>query len=229
MVHGDGKFWGKVDISNSGVSDDKNWGKHNTKIHRHTKNHNIHYTSRHTHSHGRKPTLLTIIQLLPGTTVINHIVLLINYFLSPGPYTHSQQEFGISLSSHWNQQELCWFFSPNFLIRKVFLPKWMILEYIPHSLSKSATCKYRREDRMRIRSHRCTVFCSFGTVENLWWASGGVLGTQQGQSTHTQDERQHLCLEDGTSKSFWVGKCRILFLEGMLLLQERQLYKVNGC
>ena len=229
MVHGDGKFGGTVNTSSSDVSDDKNWGKHNTKIHRHTKNHTIHYTLRHTHSHGRKPTLLTIIQLLPGTTVINHIVLLINYFLSPGPYTHSQQEFGISLSSHWNQQELCWFFSPNFLIRKVFLPKWMILEYIPHSLSKSATCKYRREDRMRIRSHRCTVFCSFGTVENLWWASGGVLGTQQGQSTHTQDERQHLCLEDGTSKSFWVGKCRILFLEGMLLLQERQLYKVNGC
>ena len=59
----------------------------------------IHYTQRHTQSHGHKPTLLTIIQLLPGTTVISHIALLINYFLSPWPDTHSQQEFGISLPS----------------------------------------------------------------------------------------------------------------------------------
>ena len=56
-------------------------------------------TQIHTQSHGHKPTLLTIIQLLPGTTVISHIALLINYFLSPWPYTHSQQEFGIRLPS----------------------------------------------------------------------------------------------------------------------------------
>lgn len=42
----------------------------------HTKNHTIHYTQRHTQSHGQKPTLLTVIELLPGTTVIVHIGLL---------------------------------------------------------------------------------------------------------------------------------------------------------
>ena len=38
----------------------------------------------------------------------------------------------------------------------------MILEYIPLSHAERATCKYRREDTMRIRSQRCTVFGSFG-------------------------------------------------------------------
>ena len=49
--------------------------------------------------------------------------------------------------------------------------------------------------------------------------SGGV---QQHQNTHTQDERQDLCLEDGTSKIVWVGNCRILFLEE-IWLQEREI------
>lgn len=49
--------------------------------------------------------------------------------------------------------------------------------------------------------------------------SGGV---QQYQNTHTQDERQDLCLEDGTSKIVWVGNCRILFLEE-IWLQEREI------
>ena len=61
-------------------------GKNTTqKIHTHKKNHTIHYTWGHTQSHGHKPTLLTIIQLLPGTTVISHIILLESYFLSLGP------------------------------------------------------------------------------------------------------------------------------------------------
>ena len=55
------------------------------KIHRHMENHTIHYTQRHTQSHGHKPTLLTIIQVPPGTTVISHIARLIHYFLSLGP------------------------------------------------------------------------------------------------------------------------------------------------
>ena len=38
-------------------------------------------------------------------------------------------------------------------------------------------------------------------VENLM-SSGGVQGTQQDQRTHTQDERQDLCLEDGTPSQF---------------------------
>ena len=40
------------------------------KIHRHMENHTIHYTQRHTQSQGHKPTLLTILQLLPGTIVL---------------------------------------------------------------------------------------------------------------------------------------------------------------
>ena len=51
--------------------------------------------------------------------------------------------------------------------------------------------------------------------------SGRVQGTQQDQSTHTQDERQDLCLEDGTPKSICIGNYRILFLEEKLL-QERE-------
>ena len=47
-------------------------------------------------------------------------------------------------------------------------------------------------------------------------------GVQQYQNTHTQDERQDLCLEDGTSKIVWVGNCRILFLEE-IWLQEREI------
>ena len=47
-------------------------------------------------------------------------------------------------------------------------------------------------------------------VENLM-SSGGVQGTQQDQRTHTQDERQDLCLEGGTPKSIWVANCKILF------------------
>ena len=65
---------------------------------------------------------------------------------------------------HWNQTE-----SPNFLIYKLFLLKWMILEYIPLSHSESTTCKYRREDTMRIKSHRCTVFGSLG--DSSWWGT----------------------------------------------------------
>ena len=41
------------------------------------------------------------------------------------------------------------------------------------------------------------------------------------------DDRQDLCLEDGTSKSICVGNCRILFL-GEMLLQERELCTLQG-
>ena len=41
-------------------------------------------------------------------------------------------------------------------------------------------------------------------IENLMRSIGGVQGIQQDQSTQTQDERQDLCLEDGTSKSIWL-------------------------
>ena len=78
----------------------------------------------------------------------------------------------------------------------------MILEYIPLSHPERATCKYRREDTMRVRSHRCTVFGSFGDSIKLDEEQFGVQGTQQDQSTHTQDERQDLCLEDGTPNPF---------------------------
>ena len=70
-----------------------------TQKYSHThKNHTIHYTYRHTHSHGHKRTLLTTVQLLPGTAVISHITVFINYY-DQGPYTHSQQEFEINLPS----------------------------------------------------------------------------------------------------------------------------------
>ena len=52
--------------------------------------------------------------------------------------------------------------------------------------------------------------------------NGGVQGTQQDKSTHTQDERQDLFPEDGVSKSIYVGNYIILFLEEKLL-QERKL------
>lgn len=63
----------------------------------------------------------------------------------------------------------------------------------------------------------------------IWWQflmrnSGGV---QQYQNTHTRDERQGLCLEDGASKILWVGNCRILFLEE-ILLQEREICTRQG-
>ena len=54
--------------------------------------------------------------------------------------------------------------------------------------------------------------------------SGGV---QQYQNTHTQDKRQDICLEDETSKIVWVGNCRILFLEE-ILLQEREICTRQG-
>ena len=52
----------------------------------------------------------------------------------------------------------------------------MILEHTPISYSERATYKYRREDAMRIRSHRCTIFGSFGDSrepnEEQWWSPG---------------------------------------------------------
>ena len=65
----------------------------------------------------------------------------------------------------------------------------MILEYIPLSHPERATCKYRREDAMRVRSHRCTVFGSFGDSRKPDEEQCGVQGTQQDQSTGAQDVR----------------------------------------
>ena len=59
----------------------------NTKQ-KHPQTHEESHYSLHTETHPvpwNKPTLLTITQLLPGTTVISHIALLINYLLSRGP------------------------------------------------------------------------------------------------------------------------------------------------
>ena len=49
---------------------------------------------------------------------------------------------------------------------------------------------------MRIKSHGGIVFGSFGDSRKPDEEECGVQGTQQDQSTHTQDERQDLCLED---------------------------------
>ena len=58
-------------------------------------------------------------------------------------------------------------------------------------------------------------------------SSGGVQGTQQDQHTHTQDERQDLCLEGGTPKSIGVANCKILFPEKRLL-QETECCTLQG-
>ena len=166
MVHGDGKFFGgkltPVTVMFKVTNIEENTRQ---KIHRHMENHTIHYTQRHTQSHGHKPTLLTIVQLPPGTTVISHIAVLIHYFLSLGPLYSLPAGIWNQFGLYTKTGEK----SPNFLIYKVFLPKWMILQYIPLSHSERATCKYRREDTMRIRSHRCTLFGSFS--DSSWWGT----------------------------------------------------------
>ena len=93
----------------------------------------------------------------------------------------------------------------------------MTLEYLPLSHSGRATGKYRREHTVRRRHKDAQYLVHLVTVENLMRSSGGVQGTQQDQSTHTQDARQDLCLEDETSKSTWVGNYRIPFLEENIL------------
>ena len=97
---------------------------------------------------------------------------LVNYFLSTGPL----YSFPAGI---WNQFGLYTKTSekaPTFSSTKFFLPKVMILEYIPLSHPGRATCKYRREDSMRVRSHRCTVFGSLGDSrkpdEEQWWSPG---------------------------------------------------------
>ena len=75
----------------------------------------------------------------------------------------------------------------------------------------------REEQTLRIDHIDSQSLVLLVTVKNLMWNSGKVQGTQQDQSTHTQDERQDLCLEDGTSRSTWVGNYRIPFLEGNIL------------
>ena len=97
---------------------------------------------------------------------------LVNYFLSTGPlYSFPAgilNQFGLYTKTSEK--------APTFSSTKFFLPKVMILEYIPLSHPGRATCKYRREDSMRVRSHRCTVFGSFGDSrkpdEEQWWSPG---------------------------------------------------------
>ena len=86
MVHGDRKFWGKltpVTVMFRMTNIEENTKQKHPQTYE--KSHYSLHTETHTQSHGHKPTLLTITQLLPGTTVISHIALLINYFLSRGP------------------------------------------------------------------------------------------------------------------------------------------------
>ena len=189
------------------------------------KNHTIHYTQRHTQSHGHKPTLLTITQLLPGTTVISHIALLINYFLSRGPlYSWPPRilnQFGLYTKTREK--------APKFLIYKLFLLKWMILEYIPLSPSESATCKDRREDTMRIRSHRCTGFGSFGDSSwwEQWWSGGNP-----SLSEHTCSGWKARPLPGGWNfQVHFNRKWQNSFLRGNLAAGERTLYSTgcNGC
>ena len=70
-------------------------------------------------------------------------------------------------------------------------------------------------------------FVHLVTVENQMRNSGGIQVTQQDQSTGAQDERQDLCLEDGTPETICIGNCRILFL-GEMLLQGRELCILQG-
>ena len=95
------------------------------KIHTHKKNH----TWTHTQFHAHKPTLLTIIQLLPGTTVISYISLLVNHFLSPGPVYSFPSQIWKQFALYIKTIEK----APTFSSTKFFLPKGMILEYIPLS------------------------------------------------------------------------------------------------
>ena len=58
---------------------------------------------------------------------------------------------------------------------------------------------------MKIRSHRYTIVGSYADSrkpdEEQWWNPGNPARSEH---THTQDERQDLCLDSGTSKSIWV-------------------------
>ena len=51
----------------------------------------------------------------------------------------------------------------------------------------------REEQTLRIDHIDSQSLVLLVTVKNLMWNSGKVQGTQQDQSTHTQDERQDLC------------------------------------
>ena len=77
MAHGVGKFGGgeltPVTVMFGVPSIQENTTQ---KIHTHRKTHTIHYTYRQTQFHVHKPTLITIIQLLPGARVISHIALI---------------------------------------------------------------------------------------------------------------------------------------------------------
>ena len=95
----------------------------------------------------------------------------------------------------------------------------MILEYIPLSHAERATCKQGRADT-EDRSHWFTVFGSFGDSEKPdveQWQSPG--NPARSEHTHSGWEARPL-LQDGTSKSIWVGNCRIIFLEEKFPLSE---------
>ena len=81
------------------------------------------------------------------------------------------------------------------------------------------------------KTQRCTVFGSFGDSrkpdEKQWWSPGNPARSEHWCSG-CQNERQDLCLEDGTPKSICIGNWSIHF-RGEMLLKEREHYRVNGC
>ena len=81
-----------------------------------------------------------------------HIILLASYFYHQGPI----------LIPSWNLESVCVCPKtsekvPNFPSTELFLPKWMILDYIPFSHPGRATWKCRREDTVRRRSQSCSL------------------------------------------------------------------------
>ena len=87
LIHGAmvmGIYWGKLTPVTVMFRVTKIRENTTQRIHTCTPRITLFLTHRHTQLHGHKSTILTIIQLLPGTTIIGHIALLVNYFLSPG-------------------------------------------------------------------------------------------------------------------------------------------------
>ena len=105
----------------------------------------------------------------------------------------------------------------------VFSPRVMSLEYIPLSHSGMATCKCRREDTLRMRSHGCTVFGSFGDSRKhnegqRWSPENPVI------SEHTYSGQKARPLPGGWIFEDLLGcKLQNPILKGRLL-QERECY-----
>ena len=114
----------------------------------------------------------------------------------------------------------------TFSYTKLYLPNWMILEYIPVSHIEKATCKYRREDTMRVGSHRCTRFGSLGDSgkpdEEQWWSPGNPA-----RSEHTHSGWKARPLPGGWNFQVHLGwKLQNPFPRGKHTIEERALYRV---